>query len=412
VTRRLVDYSAAAGSEVIAQLRKLARPLHGRTVVHLSSTRLGGGVAEILTGMVPLMKDLGLRASWHVMEGDAEFFGVTKSFHNALQGKQVFIKPRLLELYKDVCRQNAQVLREELQEADFVFIHDPQPAAIAPQIGRRRGKWIWRCHIDVSQPYRPVWKLLRDFLRDYDASIFSLPAFAQPLPHPQYIISPSIDPLSPKNMPLEPDEVREVSESLGISPDRPAIVQVSRFDRFKDPVGVIHAYRMVRVHIPVQLVLAGSSASDDPEGEHVLAEVREEAGTDPDIHILVLPGDAHREINALQRRADLVLQKSLREGFGLSVTEAMWKEKAVDGGDAGGIMLQVINDHTGFRVTTPEGAAFRIRYLLNRPHIMAAMGATAHRLVRENFLLTRNLREYLTVMLMLMGGTGDRLEIA
>ena len=412
MTTRLVDYSASAGSEVISQLRKLARPLEGRTVVHVNSTRLGGGVAEILTWMVPLMNDLGLRASWQVMQGEGEFFNVTKSFHNALQGKPIVIKPRLLETYQDVCRQNAKVMQEELQDADFVFVHDPQPLAIARSLAPRRGKWIWRCHIDVSQPHRPVWKFLRDFIREYDASIFSLPSFAQPLPHPQYMITPSIDPLSEKNSLLEPEEIASVSESFGLDGDRPVILQVSRFDRFKDPVGVIRAFRMVREHIPVQLVLAGGSASDDPEGERVLAEVREEAGEDPDIHILVLPPDSHRVINALQRRAELVLQKSLREGFGLAITEAMWKEKAVVGGDTGGIMLQVVNEHTGFRVATPEGAAFRIRYLLNRPAIRAAMGQTAKRLVRENFLLTRNLREYLTVMLMLQGGTRDRLEIA
>jgi trehalose synthase len=412
VTPKLAEYSASAGSEVISQLRKLARPLEGRTVVHVNSTRLGGGVAEILMWMIPLMNELGLRASWQVLQGDTEFFNITKSFHNALQGKSIAIKPRLLDHFQDVCRQNAQAMREELQNADFVFIHDLQPVAIAPHIDHRRGKWVWRCHIDVSQPHRPAWKFLRDFIRDYDASIFSLPAFAQPLPHPQYIITPSIDPLSAKNMPLEPAEIESVSESFGLAPDRPVILQVSRFDRFKDPVGVIRAYRMVREHIPVQLVLAGGTASDDPEGERVLGEVREEAGEDPDIHLVVLPPDSHRAINALQRRADLVLQKSLREGFGLSITEAMWKRKPVIGGDTGGIMLQVINEHTGFRVTTPEGAAFRIRYLLNRPTVMASLGETARRLVRENFLLTRNLREYLTVMLMLQGGTGDRLELA
>ncbi|HET6372833.1 MAG TPA: glycosyltransferase, partial [Candidatus Polarisedimenticolia bacterium] len=277
---------------------------------------------------------------------------------------------------------------------------------------KRDSTWIWRCHVDVSRPHRPVWKFLRSFVGEYDASIFSLAAFAQPLPHPQYLIPPGIDPLSPKNMPLEEKEVEVTAARFGLDPDRPVILQVSRFDRFKDPVGVIRAYRMVRDHIPVQLVLAGGTASDDPEGDEVLAEVREEAGADPDIHVLVLPPDAHREINALQRRADVVLQKSLREGFGLTVTEAMWKEKPVIGGDVGGIMLQVVNDHTGYRVSTPEGAAFRIRYLLNRPELMASMGSKGRTFVRENFLLTRQLREYLTLMVMAQYSGADRLELS
>jgi trehalose synthase len=263
----------------------------------------------------------------------------------------------------------------------------------------------------VSRPHRRVWKFLRGFVEGYDASIFSLAAFAQPLGHPQFLIPPSIDPLSEKNVPLERAEVDGIGERFGLDPSRPVLVQVSRFDRFKDPVGVIRAHRLVAAHVPVQLVLAGGTADDDPEGAAVLEEVRQAAGGDPDIHVLLLPPDAHRTINALQRRADLVLQKSLREGFGLTVTEALWKGKAVIGGDTGGIALQVINHHTGFRVNTVEGAAFRIRYLLARPQEMAAMGEKGRRFVRENFLLTRHLREYLTLMLALGHGSQGRLEI-
>jgi trehalose synthase len=411
VRAALADYADAAGPEVVDQIVKLGRTLRGRSVVHVNSTREGGGVAEILAQLVPLMQEVGIRASWEVVRGNADFFAVTKSFHNALQGRAVTLPPRLLRVYEEVNRENAAMLREKLAEADFVFVHDPQPAPLLQAIPDRGGTWIWRCHIDVSLPHRPVWKYLRSFVAGYDASIFSLAAFAQPLPHPQYLIPPSIDPLGPKNVPLGEEEVAAVAARFGIDPERPLIAQVSRFDRFKDPVGVIRAYRMVRSRMPIQLVLAGGGATDDPEGEQVLAEVQEEAAGDPDIHVLLLPPDSHREINALQRRADLVLQKSLREGFGLSVTEAMWKGKPVIGGETGGIALQVVNDHTGYRVSSPEGAAFRVRYLLSRPETLAAMGAKARRHVRENFLLTRHLREYLTLMHALQGGERDRVEI-
>jgi trehalose synthase len=408
---QLADYAAIAGPEAVAQLGKLARSLKDMSVVHVNSTRSGGGVAEILARLIPLMQEMGIRASWEVIEGNQDFFAATKGFHNGLQGTGVNIPPRLLEGYAEVNRVNAEAMRPVLEEADFVFVHDPQPAALLRHLPRRRGKWIWRCHIDVSRPYRPVWKFLRPFITDYDASIFSLADFVQPLKHPQYLIAPSIDPLSEKNMPLDPEEVSTVAQRFHLDPEIPVALQVSRFDRFKDPVGVINAYRMVREHMPLQLVLAGGAANDDPEGAEVLADVRQATDGDPNIHVLLLPSDAHRDINALQRRADIVLQKSLREGFGLTVTEALWKGKPVIGGETGGITLQVVNHHTGFLVNTPEGAAMRMRYLLNRPRIMTEMGEKARTLVRENFLLTRHLREYLTLMLALRHGASDRVEI-
>jgi trehalose synthase len=407
----LDDYIGTSGADAVEQLRELAKPLEGKTVVHVNSTRIGGGVAEILTRLVPLMEELGLQASWEVIQGDPEFFAVTKAFHNGLQGNSLSVPQRLLDHYLEINRQNAEKLRSVLEAADYVFIHDPQPAALLRHCPRRQGKWIWRCHIDISQPQRSIWKFLRGFLGEYDASIFSLAAFAQPLAHPQYLIPPSIDPLSEKNVPLNLSEVNRVASEFDLDPERPVLLQVSRFDRFKDPVGVIQAYRLVKPHIPVQLVLAGGIASDDPEGDVVLSEVHQEAGDDPDVHILLLPPDAHRPINALQRRADVVLQKSTREGFGLTVTEAMWKGKPVIGGETGGIQLQVVNHHTGFLVNTPEGAAFRIRYLLGRPSVMTAMGEKSTQLVRESFLLTRHLREYLTLMLALLYGEMDRVEI-
>ena len=390
---------------------QLARPLAGRRVLHVNSTRAGGGVAEILHRLIPLQRELGLDARWELIEGDAEFYRVTKSFHNALQGDRVEIPRRLLDHYLEVNRANAERLRAELAEADFVFIHDPQPAAFLRFTPSRRGRWVWRCHIDASRPHRPVWKFLRDEVRGYEASVFSLAAFAQPLPHPQYLIAPSIDPLAEKNIELDPAEVARVAAGFGLDPERPVMLQVSRFDRFKDPVGVLRAYRLVRPHTPVQLVLAGGDASDDPEGAQVLAEVRAAAGDDPDVKILLLPADAHRAINALQRRSEVLLQKSLREGFGLTVTEALWKRKPVIGGDTGGITLQVVPHHTGFLVNSVEGAALRVRFLLRNPETAAEMGEKGYRHVRDNFLLTRHLREYLTLMLALERGDGERIEL-
>jgi trehalose synthase len=405
-------YAESAGPDVIRHLRQLARPLAGKKVVHVNSTRVGGGVAEILMRLVPLQQELGIPTWWEVIDGSADFFSVTKAFHNGLQGQRVHLPPRLLEAYVETNRMNAERLRPALDEADFVFIHDPQPAALLRWFPKRRGRWVWRCHIDMSRPYRPVWRYLRDFLRAYEASVFSLAAFVQPLPHPQYLIMPSIDPLSDKNVRLPPIEVAEVAERFDLDPARPVVLQVSRFDRFKDPVGVIRAYRLARRYVPMQLVLAGGSAEDDPEGPAVLDEVRSEAADDPDVHVLLLPPDAHRVINALQRRANVVLQKSLREGFGLTVAEALWKGKPVIGGDTGGITLQVVDYHTGFLVNSHEGAAFRIRYLLDRPDLMAAIAEKARRFVRENFLLTRHLRDYLALMIGLQDGTPDRIEIS
>jgi trehalose synthase len=405
-------YAEHAGHDAIEQLRQLARPLTGLKVVHVNSTRQGGGVAEILVKLVPLMQELGMETSWEVIEGNEDFFNCTKSFHNALQGKSLRIPEALLRVYEEVNAINADKLRPVLEQADFVFVHDPQPAPLLGYCSQRRGKWIWRCHIDLSHPYRPVWKYLRHFLAGYDASIFSLEAFAPQMPHPVFIIPPSIDPLSEKNQPLRARDVRRVLEEFDIDPNRPIILQVSRFDRFKDPVGVIQAYQLATEFVPsLQLVLVGGTAADDPEGEMVLREVREAAQGDPDIHVLSSSHYSDRVINALQTAADIVLQKSLREGFGLTVTEAMWKGKPVIGGNTGGIRLQLLNHRTGFLVDTPEGAAMRIRYLLfDRPRI-GQIGQNARELVRQSFLNTRHLREYLTLMVALLYGIEDRIEL-
>lgn len=412
MTTLLESYAQVAGADVIRHLQQLAAPLKGARIVHVNSTRSGGGVAEILTKLVPLKRELGLDTRWEVISGGGEFYQCTKGFHNGLQGNRVELPAALRRAYEDTNAQNAEELRAVLENADFVFIHDPQPAPLLQHFPKRRGKWVWRCHIDLGHPHRPVWKYLRGFVNGYDASIFSLADFAQPLPHPVYLIPPSIDPLAEKNMELDAAEIDAMCAQYRIDCTRPLMLQVSRFDRFKDPVGVIHSYRLAKSFIPgLQLVLAGGGASDDPEGEVVLAEVRLAAQDDPDVHVLLLPADAHRTINALQRAADFVLQKSLREGFGLTVTEAMWKAKPVIGGDTGGIRLQVVNHHTGFLVSTPEGAALRIRYLLHHREHLLEMGNKAREFVRQNFLLTRHLREYLTLMVGLQHGAQDRIDI-
>ena len=413
MTTMLDSYAAVTGEDVIRHLQQLAEPLKGKSVVHVNSTRVGGGVAEILEKLVPLARELGLDTRWEVISGDSEFYQCTKSFHNAIQGDRITIPETLLDHFLEVNEQNANHLRNILEEADFVFIHDPQPVALLKFCSKRKGKWIWRCHIDASHPYRGTWRFLDRYIRDYDASIFSLSQFVQLLPHPAYIIPPSIDPLSDKNVDLTQDELDAVRTRFDLDPDAPLITQISRFDRFKDPIGVIKAYKLAKQYIPnLQLVLAGGTATDDPEGEVVFNEVAVAAGDDPNIKLLQLPPDAHRTINALQRLSDIVLQKSTKEGFGLTVTEALWKGKPVIGGDTGGIRLQVINFHTGFLVNTPEGAALRIRYLINQKQKMQEMGIKSKEFVRENFLLTRQLREHLTLMVSLQHGAGDRIELS
>jgi trehalose synthase len=381
-------------------------------VVHVNSTREGGGVAEILEWMTPLMVELGLEASWEIIHGTPRFFEITKAIHNGLQGHHVGISSKDWKAYEDVNERNLDRLRPILEEANIVIIHDPQPAHLLRLCDRRKGKWIWRAHIDISHPFHPVWKSLRPVVEGYDASIFSMAEFAQPLRHPQFLVPPSIDPLSEKNRDLASEEIEAVRAEFGLDPSRPLLVQISRFDRFKDPVGVVEAYRMVRKVAPVQLVLAGGGATDDPEGKAILEEVLEAAGSDPDIHVLLLPPDSHKTVNALQRLATIILQKSTREGFGLTVTEGMWKGKPVIGGDVGGIRLQVVNHNTGFLVNTPEGAAHRIRYLLHHQDSIDRMGETAREFVRENYLLTRQIREYLTLMLVTLRNTlGHVLEV-
>lgn len=405
----LGDYERVVGGAAVSQLQQLAEHLKGATVVHVNSTKEGGGVAEILKWLVPMMNELGLQASWEVIEGEELYFQTTKAFHNGLQGKSVILSKSMIDAYESTVRDNAERLRPILEAADFVVIHDPQPAMLLEHCPGRKGKWIWRCHIDVSHPYRRIWQYLKPKVAPYDASVFSMADFAHSLPHPEFLIAPSIDPLSEKNIELSRAEIGRVMQQFNISNGRPILTQISRFDRFKDPIGVIEAFKMVREGVDAQLILAGGGATDDPEGAAVLEEVKDAAGDDNHIHVLFLPSDAHRTINALQRASTIVIQKSLQEGFGLTVTEALWKGKPVIGGNVGGIRRQVHNYHTGFLVDTPEGAALRIKYLLRHPGQIKAMGETAREFVRQNFLLTRHLREYLTLLLGLRQGLSNHL---
>ena len=383
-------------------LGHLAAQVKGVGCLHVNSTRVGGGVAEILQRLVPLMRELGVDARWEVIRGSEEFFSLTKAMHNTLQGSPGRLDRDDLKVWRRCNRESA---RDISLEDDIVVIHDPQPAALVEHRkmsnGQGNGKWIWRCHIDISTPQRKIWHLLKEVVEKYDAAIFSLPTFAQRLQIPQILIYPSIDPLSEKNREIPQEEVDRILEGLEVPRDLPLVLQVSRFDRFKDPVGVVQAVRLARRRTPCRLVLAGGGAADDPEAAEVLQEVREAVGDDPLIQVLELPPDSNMEINALQRAADIVIQKSLREGFGLTVAEAMWKGKPVIGSPAGGIKVQVIDGESGLLAHSVDGAAFQIRSLLGQPELRRKLGDAAREYVRRNFLITRHLRDYLSLMIFL-----------
>lgn len=396
LTNKLDDYAGLLGCGEIAELRVLASRLGSRTIQMVNSTAVGGGVAEMLNRIVPLMEDLNLAIRWDVITGGEDFFAITKAFHNALHGERFDLPDESFKTFLTYTEQN----REHLQfDADFTVIHDPQPAALIDCHRRRKGQWVWRCHIDLSHPDRRVWEFLAPFVNCYDGAIFSSPAFARRLPIPQYLFFPSIDPLSEKNREVEPDTIAEVLRRFQIDSRRPILTQISRFDRLKDPAGVVRAYQIVKRYFDCQLVLAGGGAADDPEGEVVLAETREAAKDDPDIHILDLPPWSALEINALQRASTVIIQKSLREGFGLTVTEGLWKKKPVVASAVGGIPAQVIHKHTGLLAHSIEGTAYQIRFLLSNPAIAQKLGERGHEHVREHFLITSNVRRYLTLFL-------------
>jgi trehalose synthase len=395
-------YVPLLGAEV-DELHLLARQLRGREVLMVNSTSVGGGVAEILHALMPLLKDLGMAPRWEVMAGGRDFYDVTKAFHNALHGAPFESGERAFEIFRAYSESNRARLR---LDSEFAVIHDPQPVALIDSRVNHSGHWAWRCHIDLSHANPGVWGFLEPWVARYDASIFSAPEFSRQLPIPQYLFYPSIDPLSDKNRPLDPSFVRSVLDRFGIDASRPILLQVSRFDRLKDPVGVVRAYRSVKRYADCQLVLAGGGADDDPEGSAVLQETRQEAEGDPDIHVLELPPASPLEINALQRAATIVIQKSLREGFGLTVTEALWKKKPVVASAVGGIPAQVIHKHTGMLAHSVEGAAYQIRYLLAHPAYAARLGEQGHEHVREQFLITGNVKRYLTLFLKLTSTGG------
>jgi trehalose synthase len=402
----LADYAPIVGEETIEELRLLARPLHGCRVKMVNSTKVGGGVAEILQRLVPLVNSLGISLSWEVIYGDADFYDVTKQFHNAIHGGTYTLGEPGFEVFRRQTRRNAESMTFD---EDIVVIHDPQPVGLVEQ--RKPGqRWIWRCHIDSSHPHQQVWEFLRPWIEQYDAAIFSAGQFARKLPIPQFRFYPSIDPLSEKNRDLTPEEITGVLERLRIPTDLPIVTQVSRFDRLKDPIGVIEAYRMAQRFLACRLVLAGGGADDDPEGAAVLAETRAAAADDPEIHIVVLPPDANFEINAIQRASTIILQKSLREGFGLTVAEGLWKKKPVIAGAVGGIPEQVIHNVTGKLVHSVDGCAYQLRQLLSDPEQAARLGRYGHERVKEEFLITSNLRRWL-VLFNVVGRPEDTLRL-
>ncbi len=360
----LENYRTIVGDDMIDDLYLLGARLRDVRVQHVNSTAVGGGVAEILNRMLPMLNSLGVETTWEVIKGGDDFFRVTKGFHNALQGMRV---PFTKEDYECYLRYNMHNSEETKLDADVVFIHDPQPAAMIEQ--KKRGKWVWRCHIDMSQPDPEVWRFLKGYVSRYDGAIFSSPKFARPdLSVRQFLVAPSIDPLAEKNRELTGAEIERVLDKFGISREKPLITQISRFDRYKDPAGVIRAYKMVKKHVDVQLVLAGSMATDDPEGVEVLRETQALAEGEKDVKILLLPPFSDVEINALQRASAVVLQKSLKEGFGLTVSEALWKGRPVIAGACGGIPLQIKNGITGFLTDRTIRSYYQAYWLDVRAH--------------------------------------------
>jgi trehalose synthase len=386
------------GRSTMEELRTLAERLSGKVLQNINSTFTGGGVAEILTRMVPLLNQLGVDTRWTTIKGHKDFFDVTKKFHNALHGRKEDVSSEDFSLFLEVNKKNIDELKFQ---GDIFFIHDPQPVALIAKKKELGGKWIWRCHIDVSNPDKRVWNFVRNFVTDYDAAVFSAPNFSQELPIRQFLISPSIDPLSDKSKELSSETIDSVLNKYGLDKDKDIIAQISRFDYLKDPIGVIQAFEMIRKSIDCQLILAGGTATDDPESEKVLEEVRERASGNPDIHILLIPPESDIEINALQQAATVILQKSIKEGFGLTVTEALWKGKPVVASAVGGMQLQVKNKLTGLLCHSVEGAAYAVKKLLSNKEYAAWLGNNAREHVRHNFLITRHLKDYLLLFISL-----------
>jgi trehalose synthase len=397
---RLADYEPIIGKSQLEELHFVASPLRGKRVKMVNSTAVGGGVAEMLNRLVPLLDELEVKTGWEVITGGNDFFEVTKGFHNALHGGEFTLTQEARDVFLRHTEQNRQ--RMSFDE-DFIVIHDPQPVGLIASKAGASSHWIWRCHIDLSHPNEAVWKFLQPMVERYDAAVFSSPAFARSLAIPQALFYPCIDPLSEKNKDLDERYIQEVCDNFGVDRSRPIVTQISRFDRLKDPLGVIQAYKMAKKYVDFQLVLAGGGASDDPEGAVVLKDVQEAAGDDPDVIILELPPWSALEINALQRASTMIVQKSLKEGFGLTVTEALWKGKPTIASAVGGIPTQVIDKHTGALVHSVEGCAYQIRYLLTHPEFGAQLGRNGREHVKENFLMTTNARRWVMLLRILSG---------
>ena len=401
---QLEGYRAVAGEASLAPLLALARRLKGHRVVMVNSTATGGGVAEILHRLVPLLNELGVPCAWEVMPGDARFYAITKSIHNALHGRSATLTDDDREHFLETNRRAARTLA---LDGDLVLIHDPQPAALASWARRPGQRWVWRCHIDLSRADAEVLGFLSPHVLQHDAAVFSHVSFVPDLSIPSYLAPPSIDPLADKNRDLSEAEMDALLEPLRLPHDTPLVTQVSRFDRLKDPVGVVDAFALARRRERAHLVLAGGAADDDPEGAAVLDEVRQRAAGRRDVSILLLPPDAHLAINALQRRSTVVVQKSLREGFALTVSEALWKRRAVVAGAVGGIPLQIVHERTGLLVRSVEGCAFQVTRLLRDGNLRRRLGQAGRTRVRGHFLLPREARDYLAIFARLLDGAGS-----
>lgn len=391
--KSLSEYTSVVGDDVIDELEELARPLRGARVVHVSATAFGGGVAEMLHTLVPLMRSVGLQAEWQIISGSDTFFNITKRMHNALQGSDLALTEAMQTDYMHTNTQNAASFADNF---DFVVVHDPQPAPLR-QLSRGHGTWLWRCHIDLTEAQPAVWQFLRPFIEVYDAAIFTMQAFVKPDLRVERvaIIPPAIDPLSPKNAFMSAEQMATFVAAAGVDPSRPTLLQVSRFDPWKDPLGVIDVYRAVRREIPgVQLVMLGAMAHDDPEGAIFFEQTKVYAGDDPNVHLLTNKGGSS-EVNAFQRQAAVILQKSLREGFGLTVTEGLWKERPVVASNVGGIPLQIENGVTGFLVESTDQCIESVMTILRDPDIAIQLGRNGREVVRRQFLSTANLRNYL-----------------
>ena len=405
----LDDYGAIVGQSQLDTLRYLAKDLKGKTIKMVNSTAVGGGVAEMLNRLVPLLSELEVPTHWDVITGGNDFFEITKAFHNALHGAPYELTQSAKHIFLMYNEQNRK--RMHFGE-DMVVIHDLQPVVLILARSQTPAHWVWRCHIDLSNPNAGVWEFLSPFVEQYDAAIFSSQSFTRRLPIPQYLFYPCIDPLSEKNKELPDSQVQQICDEFGIDRSRPIVTQVSRFDRLKDPVGVVQAYKLAKKYVDCQLVLAGGGASDDPEGAAVLQEVKEAAGNDPDIIILDLPPWCAIEINAIQRASTIIVQKSLKEGFGLTVTEALWKGKPTIASAVGGIPNQIMHKLTGVLVHSVEGCAFQMRYLLTHPEFARGIGTSGREHVKENFLMTTNVKRWLLLYRILEQTKGRRPQAA